>query len=77
MDSLVYVAIMGGQLCMWLSWVDSVVYVTIMVCGSHFTQLVGALSQVNHKGLHQDGTQTSLCLQVIHFTSHHTKSHVF
>ena len=53
MDSLVYVAIMGGQLCMWLSWVDSVVYVTIMVCGSHFTQLVGALSQVNRQGLHQ------------------------
>ena len=39
--------------------------------------LVGALSRVNHKGLHQGWTQTSLYLLVIHFTSHHTTSHVF
>ena len=38
--------------------------------------LVGALSPVNHKGLHQGETQTSLYLQVIHFTSHYTTSHV-
>ena len=47
-----------------------------------FTQfvnkLVSALSPVNHKGLHQDWTQTSLYLQVIHFKSHHhTTSHAF
>ena len=41
------------------------------------SKLVGALSPVNHKGLHQGCTQTSLDLQVIHFTSHHTTSHVF
>ena len=40
-------------------------------------QLVGALRPVNHKGLHQGCTQTSLHLQVIHFTSHFTTSHVF
>ena len=40
-------------------------------------ELVGALSPVNHKGLFQGWTQTSLNLQVIHFTSHHTTSHVF
>ena len=39
-------------------------------------QLVGALSPVNHKGLHQGWTQISLFLQVIHFTSHHTTSRV-
>ena len=39
--------------------------------------LVGALSPVNHKGLHQGWIQTSLYLQVIHFTSHQTTSHVF
>ena len=38
--------------------------------------LVGALRQVNNKGLHQGWTQTLLYLQVIHFTSHHTTSHV-
>ena len=38
--------------------------------------LVGALSPVNHKGLHQGWTQPSLYLQVIHFTSYHTTSHV-
>ena len=37
--------------------------------------LVGALSLVNHKGLHQGRTQTSIYLQVINFTSHHTTSH--
>ena len=42
-----------------------------------FCLLVGALSPVNHKGLHQGWTQTSLYLQVIHFTSHYTTSHVF
>ena len=41
------------------------------------SSLVVALSPVNHKGLHQAWTQTSLYLQVIHFTSHHTTSHVF
>ena len=39
--------------------------------------LVGALIPVNHKGLNQGWTQTSLCLQVIHFTSYHATSHVF
>ena len=39
--------------------------------------LVGALSPVKHKGLHQGWTQTSLYIQVINFTSHHTTSHVF
>ena len=39
--------------------------------------LVDALSPVNHKGLHQGWIQTSLCLQVINFTSHHTTYHVF
>ena len=38
---------------------------------------VGALSPVNHKGLYQGWTQTSLYLQVIHFISHHTTSHAF
>ena len=38
-------------------------------------KLVGALSPVNHKGLHQGWTQTSLYLQVIDFTSHHATSH--
>ena len=37
--------------------------------------LVCALSSVNHKGLHQGCV--SLYPQVIHFTSHHTTSHVF
>ena len=37
----------------------------------------GALSPVNHKGLRQGWTQTSLYLQVIHSTSHHTTSYVF
>ena len=41
------------------------------------SKLVSALIPVNHKGLHQGWTQTSLNLQVIHFTSHHTTSHVF
>ena len=34
------------------------------------------LSPVNHNGLHQGWTQTSLYLQVIHFTSHQTTSGV-
>ena len=38
------------------------------------SELVGALSPENHRGLHQGWTQTSLYLQVIHFTSHHTTS---
>ena len=37
-------------------------------------QLVGALSPVNHKGLHQGWTQTLIYLQVIHSTSHYTTS---
>ena len=41
------------------------------------SELFGALSPVNYKGLHRGWTQTSLCLQVVHFTSHHTTSHVF
>ena len=41
------------------------------------SQLVSALSPVNHKGLHQGRTQTSFSLHVINFTSHHTTSHVF
>ena len=39
--------------------------------------LGSALSPVNHKGLHQGWTQTSLYFQVIHFTSRHTKSLLF
>ena len=39
--------------------------------------LVGALSQVNHKGLHQGWTQTSFYLQVNHFTSRFITSHFF
>ena len=35
------------------------------------------MSPVNHKGLYQGWTQTSVYLHVIHFTSHHTTSHVF
>ena len=38
---------------------------------------VGALSPVNHKGPHQAEHKTSLHPQAIHFTSHHTTSHVF
>ena len=37
------------------------------------SNLVGALSPVNHKGLPKGRTQPSLYLQVIHFTSHHTQ----
>ena len=40
------------------------------------SNLVGALSPVNHKGLPKGRTQPSLYLQVIHFTSHSTTSHV-
>ena len=39
--------------------------------------LVGALSPVNHEGLHQGWTQTSFYLQVIHFTSLYTTSNVW
>ena len=39
--------------------------------------IVSVLSPVSHKGLHQGWTQTSPCLQVIHFASHFTTSHVF
>ena len=39
--------------------------------------LVGGLSPVSHKGLHQGRTQTSHYLQVTHFTRHHTTDHVF
>ena len=38
--------------------------------GTLVSYLVGALSPVSHKGLHQGWTQTSLHLQVTHFTSH-------
>ena len=34
-------------------------------------------AQSTHKGLHQGWTQSSLYLQVIHFTSHHTTCHDF
>ena len=44
---------------------------------SNVRVFVGTLSPVNHKGLHQGWTQTSLYLQVVHFTSHHTTSRVF
>ena len=40
-------------------------------------ELLGALSPFNHKGLHQGWTQTSLYLQVIHFTSHLSTSQAF
>ena len=59
-----------GYLWALLSGVDIILQTKI-------SQLVGALSPVNHKGLHQGRTQTSLYLQVIHFTSHQTTSHVF
>ena len=39
--------------------------------------LVGALNPVNQEGLHKGRTQTLPYLKVIHFTSHHTTSHVF
>ena len=42
-----------------------------------FSWLVDALSPVNHKGLHQGCTQTSIYLQVIHSTSHCTTSLIF
>ena len=42
-----------------------------------FSSLVGALSPVNHKGLHLGWTQTSLYLQVSRFTSHHTTKSCF
>ena len=45
--------------------------------GELVSKLVCALSPVNHKGLHQGWTQTSLYLKVIQSTSHHTTSHVF
>ena len=41
------------------------------------SSFVGALSPVNHKGLRQGWTQTSLYLQVIHFTSHDATSIFF
>ena len=41
------------------------------------SQLVGALSPVNHKGILYGWTYTSLYLQVINFTSHHTTSQDF
>ena len=41
------------------------------------SQLNGALSPVNHKGLHQGWIHTSLYLQAVQFTSHQTTSHVF
>ena len=41
------------------------------------SELVGTLSPVSHKGLHQGWKQTSIYLQVIHFTSHHTTSQLF
>ena len=40
-------------------------------------ELAGTLSPVKHRGLHQGWTQTSLYLQFIYFTSHHTTSRVF
>ena len=40
-------------------------------------EFVGALSPVNHKGLHQGWKQTSIYFQVIHCTSHHTTSLFF
>ena len=40
-------------------------------------ELVDALSPGSHRGLHQGWTQTSLYLLLIHFTNHHTTSHVF
>ena len=41
-------------------------------CITTISYLVGALSPVNHTGLHQGWTQTSLYLLVIHFRSHYT-----
>ena len=49
----------------------------MMTCEMLVSYSFGALSAVNHKGLHQRWTKTSLYLQVIYFTSHHTTSHVF
>ena len=67
-----------------LPWTIDVVWIVVLyllLSNNAWEKLVsysvGALSPVNHKGLHQGWTQTSLYLQVIHFTSHHTTSHVF
>ena len=38
------------------------------------SKLVGAVSPVNHIGLHQSWTKTSIYLQIIHSTSHYTTS---
>ena len=40
-------------------------------------ELVGALSPVNHKGLHQRRKQTSIYLQVMNSTRHHKTSVFF
>ena len=51
---------------------DCDAWIACQWCG----QLVVALSPVSHKWLHQGWTQTSFYLQIIHFTSHYTTSHV-
>ena len=47
---------------------------TVISFCRRISKLVGALSPVNHKGLHQGWTQTSFCLKVVHFKSHDTTS---
>ena len=53
----------------WLTGVESSIVRLVSL-------LASALSPINHKGLHQYWTQTSLPLQAIHFTSHFTTFHV-
>ena len=60
----------------WYVYKTNHYWYAVHVLMQRVSSLVGALSPVNHKGLHQGWTQTSLYLQVIHFTSHHTTSHV-
>ena len=67
------IAVLTGDKYFALNYHDEVWFflnhptVSMFVC-----LLVGALSPVNHKGLHQGWTQTSFYFQVCHFTSHHT-----
>ena len=57
-------------------WTFSVTF-TLTTTEQLVSSLVGALSPVNHKRFHHGWIQTSLYLQVIHFTSHHPTSNMF
>ena len=64
-----------SSFCMWFD--DLCVVLTLRLTRrstSGISQVVGALSPVSYKGLHLGWTKTSFYLQVIHFTSHYTKS---